>query len=276
MALSLLLKHTRLKTNSALFLCCFFLLLGTINAQQLLTDSYQAAVLETKTGTLPYRILPPKDVDQNKKYPLILFLHGYGERGTDNELQLTHGASFFASDSIRNNFEGYIVFPQCDAQSKWTDYKIDGEGKDRTVVFNVRNSQNKQQELLEELLESLLENHAVDSARLFVGGLSMGGMGTLELIKRNPKTFAAAFVICGGTHLKAARKIKNTPLWLFHGEEDMVVPAKYSTQLFDVLMTMKANVKITLYPDTGHDSWTQTFNEPELIPWLLSHTKKND
>ncbi|MEP2935335.1 MAG: alpha/beta hydrolase-fold protein [Gilvibacter sp.] len=265
-----------MKTNRSLLLCFFLLFIGAANGQQAATDSYQSAVLESKTGILPYRILPPKNLDKNKKYPLILFLHGYGERGTDNQLQLTHGASFFASDSIQNNYEAYVVFPQCDTESKWTDYKMDGEGKDRMVVFNVRNSQNKQQELLEELLENLLLNHAVDKAKIYVGGLSMGGMGTLELIKRNPKTFAAAFVICGGTHLKAARKIKNTPLWLFHGKEDNVVPAKYATQLYDVLLTMKANVKITLYPETGHDSWTQTFKEPELLPWLFSHSKKID
>lgn len=266
----------RLKITNISVLLGFLFFWSITNAQNPSESAYAKAVFETKKGKLPYRILTPKNLDSSKKYPLILFLHGSGERGNDNQLQLKHGASFFASDSIRSNYEAFVVFPQCDLEGKWTDYKLDGEGQERKVIFNVRNPRNKQQLLLEALLEYLIANQAIDPARLYIGGLSMGGMGTLDFIKNNPKTFAAAFAICGGTHLKAARKIKNTPLWLFHGEDDMVIPVKYSKQLYEVLTAMKAQAKLTLYPDTGHDSWTQTFTEPDLLPWLFSHAKKTD
>jgi predicted peptidase len=262
-----------MKTN---FLVVFTFLFTTQLAlsQTAIIDHYKAKILISQNDTLPYRILAPRQLEATKKYPLVLFLHGSGERGRDNQLQLVHGASFFASDSIQNNYEAFVVFPQCDNGKQWSNYEYDGEGKDREFFYTINSPPHTNQQNLMALVDYLQANYPIDSARLYVGGLSMGGMGTLELLKRNPNTFAAAFAICGGADPKSARKIKKTPVWLFHGEDDTVVPARYSIELFKALLKKKAQAKLTIYPKTGHDSWTATFKEPGLLDWLFSHSKE--
>lgn len=238
-------------------------------------DLYQKEVFVSKSDTLPYRILYPKDYDAAKEYPLLLFLHGSGERGHDNELQLTHGASLFLNETVREEFPAIVVFPQCQFDLSWNNATVDYSDDIKVYNYPATIELNRQLDLVEGLLDHLKTELAVDQNRMYLGGLSMGGMGTFELLHRNPNTFAAAIAICGGANPEIAKNIKNTPIWIFHGAVDNVVPAVYSKQMYYELQTEKADVKLTLYPEVGHDSWTHTFAEPELLPWLFSKQRKN-
>ncbi len=232
-------------------------------------SDYKKEILVARSDTIPYRILFPKNFNKRNQYPLIIFLHGSGERGKDNELQLTHGAELFLREEIRNEFPAIVVFPQCPETKSWnnTDYTDVGGYQ---VIFPSSIEFNQQQNLLEDLLQHLVALYPVDEDRQYIGGLSMGGMGTLELLRRNPNSFAAAFSICGGAHKMAAAPLSKTPIWLFHGDADTVIPSSGSMDLYAALKEFNADVKMTIYHKVGHDSWTKAFEEPELLPWLFS------
>lgn len=225
--------------------------------------------------TLPYRLLLPKNFDPSKKYPLLLFLHGSGERGRDNEAQLIHGSKLFVQDSIRTNFPAIVVFPQCSADSYWSNVQsgYDSLSKTRTFVFLEGGEPTIAMKLLIQLLGELKHQYKLDDDRYYVGGLSMGGMGTFELVRRKPKLFAAAFPICGGANTANAKKLKRPYWWIFHGLKDNVVPPELSKQMATALQAENAMVKLTLYPEANHNSWDSAFAEKELLPWLFSNRK---
>jgi len=236
-------------------------------------EEYKKELFVSSNDTLPYRILFPKDFDRSKSYPLILFLHGSGERGNDNELQLKHGADFFLKDSIRENYPAVIVFPQCKTDMSWNNVKYDLSDPETEFEFPKKHEENLHLSLTEGLINQLIEKFNLDTNRLYVGGLSMGGMGTFELVNRNPRRFAAAIAICGGAHPNIARRIRRTSWWIFHGQDDDVVPLASSMQIFEALEKKNADVKITIYPNVKHESWINTFAEPGLMSWLFSKNR---
>lgn len=247
-----------------LTLCSFWGLL----AQK---DAYQAATFRYKGDSLPYRLLLPEGYDVNKKYPLLVFLHGAGERGSDNELQLTHGSDQFLTPSFRKEHQAIIVFPQCPKGAYWATV-LSREGPLR-FSYSKRPKKNLTLDLVEGMLKELLSNYKIDKSRIYVGGLSMGGMGTFELVYRNPRLFAAAFAICGGANPKIARKIKR-PVWrIDHGEVDSVVPIALSEQMVNALKKKKAQVSFNRYPAVNHNSWDNVFEDPSFLPWLFSQSK---
>jgi predicted peptidase len=126
-----------------------------------------------------------------------------------------------------------------------------------------------------ELLDSLVKLSYVDVNRIYIGGLSMGGMGTFELLARRPKIFAAAFPICGGGNPKNVKRYaQRVKLWVFHGESDDVVPLYHSQRMVDAIKKDKGDVRFSVYPGVGHNSWENAFAEPELLPWLFGVSKK--
>jgi predicted peptidase len=224
--------------------------------------------------SLPYRILLPANYNVAKKYPIILFLHGSGERGSDNEKQLTHGAKLFLNEEVRKDYPAIVVFPQCPEKSTWSNVKIKTEsGGKRTFDFQKGGEPTKAMALLESLAQSLLYEYPVDKDRVYIGGLSMGGMGTFELVRRHPKLFAAAFPICGGANTATAKKLKKPSWWVFHGAKDDVVPPQLSEVMVAALKKKRADVKFTLYPEANHNSWDAAFAEKDLLPWLFSNHK---
>lgn len=233
------------------------------------------------SDTLPYRLLLPKNYEASKKYPLILFLHGAGERGNNNEAQLTHGWKLFLQDSIRNNYPAIVVFPQCSADSYWSNVEIvndtfsgsNGSGNKRGFAFSKNGTPTKSMKLLLNFVDELKENYKLNAKQLYVGGLSMGGMGTFELVRRKPKMFAAAFPICGGANPETANSLKKAKWWVFHGAKDDVVPFISSQIMVDALKASGANVKFTLYPNANHNSWDSAFAEKDLLYWLFSQKK---
>lgn len=227
------------------------------------------------TDSLPYRLLLPENYDASKKYPLIFFLHGAGERGKDNEKQLVHGAKMFLRDSVRKKFPAIIVFPQCAANSYWSNVQeTTTEAGKRVFAFRSDGDATISMQLAQQLLHKLIAEYPVDKKRLYVGGLSMGGMGTFEIARREPGLFAAAFPICGGGSPLTASKLKKTKWWVFHGGKDNVVLPEYSEIMVKALKKAKASVQYTLYPNATHNSWDPAFAEPDLLPWLFRQKKK--
>lgn len=233
--------------------------------------TYQAATYLQKGESLPYRLLLPKDYDIKKKYPLLIFLHGAGERGNDNELQLTHGSEQFLTPAFRKQYPAIIVFPQCPKDAYWA--TILSREVPLKFSYPKKPKKNPTLDLVEGMLKEILSNYKIDQSRIYVGGLSMGAMGTFELVYRNPKLFAAAFAICGGANPKIARKIRR-PVWrIDHGEVDSVVPIALSEQMVTALKKKKGKVSFNPYPGVNHNSWDKVFADPSFLPWLFSQGK---
>jgi predicted peptidase len=229
-----------------------------------------------KGDTLPYRILFPQDFDPTKKYPLIMVLHGAGERGSDNEAELKYGTGLFMKDTIREKYAAIVIYPQCPASGFWSNVKMvkDSATQKLKFIFQTDAPATKAMQDLMGLVDELLDKPYVNKHKVYVGGLSMGGMGTFEIIRRMPNTFAAAFAICGGDNtLNAEKYAKKTPLWIFHGQKDSVVPYEHSESMVAALTAAGGKPKYTLYPNDDHNSWDDAFKEPLLIPWLFSYHK---
>jgi predicted peptidase len=253
-------------------LIVFALLNQCSNAQDL--NIYEKHLFIKKGDTLPYRLLLPENYDASKKYPLILFLHGSGERGNDNEKQLIHGSKLFLRDSIRKNYPAIVVFPQCAANGYWSNVSIKTNNGIREFEFATTGKPSTDLALVINLISFLQKNYSLDKKHFYVGGLSMGGMGTFELVRRKPKMFAAAFPICGGANPKTAGKLKRTSWWIFHGLKDDVVNPDLSKAMAAALNDVGADVKLTLYPDANHNSWDPAFAERDLFPWMFSKKRK--
>nr|WP_299345221.1 alpha/beta hydrolase-fold protein [Allomuricauda sp.] len=236
-------------------------------------SAFQKKTFQKEEGALPYRLLLPKDFDSNKKYPLVLFLHGSGERGNDNESQLVHGSSLFLKEEIRENYPAIVVFPQCAAGSSWAKLDVEGEFPNREFIFYIDAEPTPDMLLLEGLLKELKKTYRLKKNQIYVGGLSMGGMGTFELVRRNPKMFAAAFPICGGANPEISKRLKRPEWWVFHGDADEVVPEKYSANMVNAMKELGIQVKYTVYEGVGHNSWDNAFAEPELLSWLFSQSR---
>ncbi len=238
-------------------------------------DLFERKEFISKGDTLRYRILYPEGFSEAKEYPLIFVLHGAGERGRDNEAQLIHGSSLFLKDSIRKNFPAVVVFPQVEPEDYWA--KVEVKRDTIPLQFNFRNtdSPTKAMRLLLQLTDELAAKNYTDNDRIYVGGLSMGGMGTYEIIYRKPEFFAAAFAICGGADPAILQKYPvGFPIWIFHGEKDDVVPPHFSKTMAREINSNGGNAKLSLYPNDNHNSWASAFSEPYLLPWLWAQEKK--
>lgn len=217
---------------------------------------------------LPYRILFPDGYEDGKKYPLILVLHGAGERGSDNEKQLVHGGKLFLDSAVRKKHEAIVVFPQCPAGSYWSSVQIDRTKTPLVLDFDYTRPVTQPLNAAIELVRQLIRDEKVDKRCVYITGLSMGGMGTFEAVYRNPGLFAAALPICGGGDTEHYKKVK-TPFWVFHGTDDAVVDVKYSRTMVEKLKGLKMKIKYTEYPDVNHNSWDNAFAEPQFLPWMF-------
>ena len=210
-----------------------------------------------RTARLEYLLSLPKGYgDQpDKVWPLILFLHGMGERGDDLEKVKVHGPPKILEAG--GEFEFIVVSPQC---------PDDSFGPAEIGALNA-------------LLDEVVETYAVDTDRLYLTGLSMGGYGTWHMAIAYPDRFAAIVPVCGGGMFYARlpdkmASIANLPVWVFHGAQDRTVSVAESADLVSALQACGGNVRFTIYPDAAHDSWTETYENPELYEWLLTHRKQ--
>ena len=202
---------------------------------------------------LKYLFSLPKDYSNAKKttWPLILFLHGMGERGDDLELVKIHGIPKIVK--TQEDFPFIVISPQCPIEYVWTDKKM--------------------LQALESLVLKIIKNFRIDKTRVYVTGLSMGGYGTWALATRRPDLFAAAVPICGGGDPATVNILKNFPIWVFHGGLYKVVLAEESEKMVRALEKAGGKVRYTLYPEVYHDSWTETYDNSALYDWMLSNRK---
>jgi predicted peptidase len=227
-----------------------------------------------QTDTLNYRILLPKQFDGTKQYPLVLFLHGAGERGSDNAKQLVHGSSLFAKRKHRRKFPAIVILPQCPQNDYWANAIIDRTTNPYTMDFPLDSLPTKSLNLVMQLMDEMASKPFVKTDQIYVGGLSMGGMGTFEILYRKPTLFAAAFAICGGGNIETASQYaKNTPLWVFHGANDDIVDPQLSIEMVSAYLKAGGKPNFSLYSNDNHNSWDSAFAEPKLLPWLFSKSK---
>ncbi|MFN4974132.1 MAG: alpha/beta hydrolase-fold protein [Bacteroidota bacterium] len=260
--------------KKSLFTCLSLLLLFTAKAQDLSLFAKQQYV--SGADTLRYRILYPAAYRPEKSYPLIVFLHGSGERGSDNEIQLIHGGKLFVREDIRNSHAAIVVFPQCPKDSAWSRFKRGP--KINEWIYDATLTATTPALLVKKLMDSLIASGKADKKRVYIGGLSLGGMGTYDMLVRYPGYFAAAFPICGATDVNAfLAQAGPVPMWMFHGAEDAVVPPTFNRELHKGLMEKGARtVKYTEYPGVNHNSWDNAFAESNLLPWMMSKKKKKN
>lgn len=203
-----------------------------------------------------YLLYLPEGYDTpGKRWPLMLFLHGAGERGNDLSLVEKHGPPKLIAEG-KKDFPFVIVSPQCPEDAWWSD--------------------GPQVDTLNALLDHIIAHYRIDKDRIYVTGLSMGGFGTWRLACEYPDRFAAIAPICGGGEPYRVRKIAKLPVWVFHGGKDDVVPIQASQLMVDALKKANGNVEFTVYPEAGHDSWTETYNNPALYEWFLKHKRSDN
>ncbi len=212
--------------------------------------------------TMGYRLMRSLNMVPGKKYPLILFLHGAGERGEDNTAQLVHVLPWLAEQNAAGNLEAFVAAPQCPALKQWVDTPWSLPCHTMPEKMSVPMS------MAMDLVDELSETLPVDKSRICIMGISMGGYGTWDAIQRFPGKFAAAVPICGGGDTAQAPALINTPIWAFHGELDNLVPTNRTTDMIEAIENAGGNPRMTIYPGVYHDSWTNVTREPELLNWL--------
>lgn len=233
------------------------------------TAVFEKNVFIQKHDTLGYRLLYPKDFDSNRLYPLVVFLHGSGARGSDNELQLSNLPDVFLEDYYRTTFPCFILVPQCPKEDTWVNFPDFPNSLKATDTLTVAAG------MVLALLADLTTQWNMDSRRIYLTGYSMGGEGTFDLISRRPELFAAAVPVCPVADTAKAALIKNNNIWVFHGASDKVNDVQYSRLMIQALRWQGGNPLYTEYPGVGHQSWTKAYREPDLLPWMFSQIKTN-
>jgi predicted peptidase len=222
---------------------------------------------DEQRNVLKYRLLKPAGYNVNRKYPLVIFLHGAGERGDDNKVQLVHGMKEFLDPARREKMPCYVVAPQCPTGKKWVE--VDWSAPSSKFPEQASDSLG----LTIKLVQSMIETAAVDPNRIYITGLSMGGYGTWDAAARHPELFAAAAPICGGGDPETASRFKHIALWAFHGDQDQAVKVERSRQMIEALKAAGGEPKYTEYPGVGHDSWTDTYKNQEFHDWLFAQRR---
>ena len=211
-------------------------------------ESQSENVLKTTACvSMKYLLYLPKDYDGKKKFPLVLFLHGSGERGDDLNLVKVHGPPMLISKG--KDFPFIVVSPQCPKGQWWQAVELAA------------------------LLDDIEKKYQVDKDRIYLTGLSMGGFGTWALAAYQSDRFAALAPICGGGERYRAKEISHIPVWAFHGAKDSGVPVARSETMITAIKKFGGDAKLTIYPNAGHNSWTETYANPKLYAWLLKQKR---
>jgi predicted peptidase len=220
-------------------------------------------------NTLPYRLLKPDGYLPTGKesYPLVIFLHGSMERGDDNEQQIATSVQEFAKAEVRKRHPCFVIAPQCSLSTAWSEHK-DGIP---TLRFTEKPTEAMGPVL--DLMDAFGKEFRIDPKRIYITGFSMGGFGTFEMLARRPERIAAAIPICGGGIADRAGTFAKVPVWIFHGSADTIVPPEYSRKMVDALRKAGGRPRYTEYPGVGHNAWTQTYRNPEVLDWLFEQKR---
>ena len=220
--------------------------------------------------TLSYRLYRSMKADtKTEALPLVIFLHGAGERGNDNCLQLKHCIRFFLDDTVTSRYPFLLMVPQCPDEKRWvnTDWSLPEHTMDSVPTIELQGVMT--------VLDSLIACGAVDSMRVYICGISMGGFGVWDALQRWPEKFAAAIPICGGGDPAYADRMKDIPVYIFHGLQDGIVMPSRSIQMYDALRDAGNNEAVLVtYPELGHSCWDEAFSTAGLFEWMFG--KKRD
>ena len=217
--------------------------------------------VSTSADTLPYQLHISSGMNTVQKYPLILWLHGKGERGADNEKQ-TFWIKNWLFDSLElSSYTSFVLSPQCSENRMWSNYdKLAKEITFDTVTPEIQKS-------IISLIDEMSIKYPIDTARIYIMGISMGGFGVFDMITRYSNRFAAAIPVCGGADPKQNENLLKTPIWAFHGEKDVLVDKRHTIVPMEKLKD--ENHILTKYPNTNHDAWKIAFKEKELLRWMF-------
>lgn len=263
-----------MKTRSILLAACLCAVCSIITS---CASSFEVPVnpefsrhvfVDSSDKTLPYRMLTPENPVPGEKYPLVVFLHGSGERGDDNELQLLNGASQFSNPENREKYPAYVIFPQCNDKF-WTG-KID---KTLFMPGSETPDESRAEQAVMQLIDSIISTNPVDTDRIYLSGISMGAIAAYDIVCRHPEMFAAVVPICGGINPDRLPAARNVSFRIFHGSDDEEVPSICGREAYRTLKNAGADVEYIEFPGIGHDCWTAAFNTPDFLPWLFSHSR---
>jgi predicted peptidase len=250
----------------------FFVFCGA-DSDPAATRLYEAGQYASKgpdgqTLSLPYRLLKPKKIEAGKRYPLVLFLHGAGERGSENENQLKYLPTWLASDENREKYPCFVLAPQCPDEMKWADVPWDNPASQPLGEMSVS------MRAVVGLLDDVVGYNPIDPARLYLTGLSMGGYGSWDLAERMPARFAALAPVCGGGDEAQAGRLVGLPTWAWHGDADTAVPVERSRRMIAAIKAAGGMPRYTELKDVGHDSWHPAYNGPDgVLPWLFEQSR---
>lgn len=242
--------------KSATFLAVLLLAGGCVtNQKENAAHTPVVTELITKSMTvggqeLKYGVYVPSDYDAKKKWPLIIFLHGMGERGSDGVLQTQVGIG----PAIQKNPERFpciVVMPQCPKSSVWND----------------------RHDIIAESIARSLADYNIDKSRIILTGLSMGGYGTWSYGAAHVSRFAALLPVCGGGKPEDAPKLAKVPIRVYHGGADDVVKPELSRAMFEAIKRAGGDIAYTEYPGVGHNSWDLTYGDAQVIEWMLAQKK---
>ncbi|MFT6998428.1 MAG: putative peptidase [Cryomorphaceae bacterium] len=245
--------------SAQLIILPLFLGMGLQVSSQSSLFSYENYI-SNEGDTLKYRQLF-SDYDTDSKYPLVIFLHGSGERGNDNEAQLKWGVMNFATNEIMKNYRPIVIAPQCPQEMGWDNFNEE----DSTM----KSEPSEPMKLLKELIDKTVKEQPIDITRIYITGLSMGGHGTYDAMMRYPDLFAAAVPVCGDGDLSKAADIAHIPIWIFHGALDAVVNPILSQKMVEALTSAGAHPGYTQYPQAGHFAWLAAYDDAMMMNWLF-------
>ncbi|MGL4293836.1 MAG: prolyl oligopeptidase family serine peptidase [Bacteroidales bacterium] len=238
-------------------------------------SQFEGKTFTSKKGTnINYRELKPEAQNHDQSFPLVIFMHGAGERGSDNTKQLTHGAKMFENPVNREKYPAYVLFPQCPEAGYWA-------YNQRPISFvpdsmPITASPTPLIETISELISSYSQMPEIDANRIYIIGISMGAMATYDLVGRYPELFTAAIPICGTVNSRRLANIQNVKFRIFHGDEDYVVPVDGSREAYKALKNKGVQVEYFEMPGINHGSWNPAFNQPDFMSWLFSQTKNEE
>jgi predicted peptidase len=230
-----------------------------MNPQQMFVEGTIEAFEDGSARSYSYRLLKPSNFAGEQR-PLLVFLHGVGERGSDNLQQLKYLPTWMCSSEWRERFDTYVLAMQCPGDEIWVG-SWDGAGTCRAMIA------------VERAIEHLIESENIDSSRVYLTGLSMGGYGSWALAAHRPDLFAGLVPICGGGDPATVERLRGMPIWVFHGTADDVVQESNSMEMVSALRAVGIPVGYTRLAGVGHDSWTDAYLHEGAINWLFSQQR---
>ena len=224
---------------------------------------------EYQDHAFKYRLMKPPASEPGKKYPLVLFLHGAGERGTDNLVSLKYLPTWIAEPEGRRQFPCFVLVPQCPPEKMWID-------KHWALKEHAMSPEpTDEMKAVVAMLRQVMDQEAVDKNRVYLTGLSMGGYGAWELAARHPDLFAAVVPICGGGDERQVSKLVGLPIWAWHGTLDQAVPVERSRRMIEAIRAAGGNPFYTELEHVNHNSWSPAYHSPDLLAWMFRQTRAN-